>query len=1045
MAPPVRCAPELQDLALWRQHESQLRELYLDRNQTLAQVKQSMEQQYSWPEFKLGTYEVILRDELGLVKNLKKEDWVAIQHRIKKRERIPKPSEVIFRGRVIDRKRIVKECRRYNHAAIFNGARSPVLRAGIVIKTPPLSPRPQLASRSVVSNEASNPVIPSSNNLDEAEAVFLEDQGDLSIRRWDCAVDERKINQILMAAPFRSFVLKLQETWVSSIRLSGGTHDSVFIPSTSMALHDIQELPYKVRSQDSDIMCLWSQNTIARQSCSNAPVDLFESTLQACYMFSNNLLDEETSNDYLELVLQIANRNLLGRLFSLRMPTVTGTWQNSILIAYKSQHAGAFDILLEIGLAEENIKRVMWTRHAVYFAMAVDLGSRKAAKSVHRLLECGVSPDTNFLRSMPSHLKRSHTWQSSSLEQAAKNSDAGMLEILIKAGACTSGRGIDYEYGNEIICNVVRSVGTSSTRHHCLQCVEVLINAGMKVDFTPFRGDHSWMPPRGLPHFPSLLIDRLIVSGDKVHRKIYHLIAPHSEWAQTRVTVSGIFLATEGGCAEIQRYLDAVSVPDDIKQELLQLSLSLAVFWHANAVMDCLLQFGATRTQLPRQWHYIGIICDPDYQERDDRAEFKPAIPLHRKLQQRGITFNNVSDMNTLHMALRKGCNFATPPYLIENGVEVHSFLLKNDEGPSEYKSYKFFIDRSRVVDILISNGADMNILSSTGISVLEASLYGPCRERTYSDSKIWACKDEHLKVFWKLFWLTGPHTASSLTFTLRSLISMLIQLGDSDANICTVLDVGLDLDTNPDCQSGGESRVSLLIQAIQEHRVPLAKQLIQRGCDVSQQMSALPGWCRENIVFNTAIEAACEHMSDTDLVSMLIEKGAEVNPPPSAAGSTPLHRAAYKGSLANASLLLKKAADINAKPGRCYRTDIRPTTSVRPTYHYRPSDSWLQAVDVAAYAGHLDMVQLLVEAGGFSGQPGRTGLDGALGIAKVYQHYGVLEYLQWHMISEEMRRSHVIFTDDNHSCAAELDSDSDRDETDGNDDYVSECSRTEV
>lgn len=52
MALPIRCAPELQDLSLWRQHATQLRELYLAQNKTLKQVKSSMEKEHGWPEFK---------------------------------------------------------------------------------------------------------------------------------------------------------------------------------------------------------------------------------------------------------------------------------------------------------------------------------------------------------------------------------------------------------------------------------------------------------------------------------------------------------------------------------------------------------------------------------------------------------------------------------------------------------------------------------------------------------------------------------------------------------------------------------------------------------------------------------------------------------------------------------------------------------------------------------------------------------------------------------------------------------------------------------
>lgn len=52
VALPIRCAPELQDLTLWRQHAPRLRDLYLIQYETLKQVKKSMEEEHGWPEFK---------------------------------------------------------------------------------------------------------------------------------------------------------------------------------------------------------------------------------------------------------------------------------------------------------------------------------------------------------------------------------------------------------------------------------------------------------------------------------------------------------------------------------------------------------------------------------------------------------------------------------------------------------------------------------------------------------------------------------------------------------------------------------------------------------------------------------------------------------------------------------------------------------------------------------------------------------------------------------------------------------------------------------
>lgn len=82
--------------------------------------------------------------------------------------------------------------------------------------------------------------------------------------------------------------------------------------------------------------------------------------------------------------------------------------------------------------------------------------------------------------------------------------------------------------------------------------------------------------------------------------------------------------------------------------------------------------------------------------------------------------------------------------------------------------------------------------------------------------------------------------------------------------------------------------------------------------------------------------------------------------------------------------MLLDHGADPNAKPGT--------------NFHYRGAGeltnvSW--AVDMAVYYRHLDMVHLLVKAGGLSGMPGVTGLDGAIIVADKYGSSGIVEYLQ--------------------------------------------------
>ncbi|KAI0868820.1 hypothetical protein GGS24DRAFT_512807, partial [Hypoxylon argillaceum] len=53
------------------------------------------------------------------------------------------------------------------------------------------------------------------------------------------------------------------------------------------------------------------------------------------------------------------------------------------------------------------------------------------------------------------------------------------------------------------------------------------------------------------------------------------------------------------------------------------------------------------------------------------------------------------------------------------------------------------------------------------------------------------------------------------------------------------------------------------------------------------------------------------------------------------------------------------------------------------------------RALDLAAFEGRVEMVQLLIDAGGRSGTLGSTGLDGAVKLATESHHTGVVELLK--------------------------------------------------
>ncbi|KAK8065226.1 hypothetical protein PG997_011973 [Apiospora hydei] len=578
MAKPTRCAPELKDLDIWHQYESQLRDLDLVKNQTFKQVKRSMEEQHGWPVFKLATYEVVLRDELRLVKNLTKDDWHAIHHHMEKRSRDSKRSEVVLHGQPVDQKRITKAISRYRRSVDIGQVRTPRLRDGICIRTPPL-----LSPRTPILDEMAYIQVPtmesSSNNITNVVSPALPKGRNTITPRFNRG--PLSIQTIRANAPFNKFVKMLQDIWAPNIhsaqRNAPTMGDCPRLETGTITGHQFQYTDrVTTHHQSFDIANGSSQPHTGQLKIFSGTDEYFGILLKACYMFSNNIDDIEVQRRFLDWVGLIAEMKLLMAFFRLKLPAVVAVWDSAIDMSFAIGHGKAFDILIEIGLAVDH-GRLLRSRHARYLAMGIDLGSGKAMGSVSRLLQAGVSPNARFARSsFPTIFPRweKHYWRCCALKQAAKNRNADMLELLLTAGNCRCGK-FDAMYGNVLLGSVaVRDPDTG--RPPSLRCVEVLIDSGMRIDFLPGASETMASTTTSLgwlnPGKPELLVDR---------------------WAQNTVTVSGIFVAAERGLIELQQYLESFPIPEQaIKQVLLQIALSEAADREAVAVLQCLLQFG---------------------------------------------------------------------------------------------------------------------------------------------------------------------------------------------------------------------------------------------------------------------------------------------------------------------------------------------------------------------------------------------------------------------------------------------------------------------
>lgn len=861
-------------------------------------------------------------------------------------------------------------------------------------------------------------------------------------------------------------------------------------PDPTTAKHQVLNIPVGI-----------SQSKMGQLTSFPSTDAYFGVLLKACYALSNRLDDLETQRSFLEWVGLVAEMKLLRAFFSLQLPTVIAVWENSLDASYRFQHGKAFATLIEIGLTVDN-GRLIRSRHAMYFALAVDLGSSNAMGTVSRLMKAGVSPNSRFDRSSLSLIPEKGTYgdeldhyrRCCALKQAAKNRDSEMLKLLITAGNCRCGK-FDATYGNVLLCMVATS-DPKTGRPPSLQCVRVITDAGMKVDFLPGAPETMEFTTKSLGWHscgkPELLLDRVFFSPTGAKRDIYEAVASKSQWAQESVTVSGIFLAAEVGPEQIKKYLESATIPQPAaKEALLPIALSEAADREDVPVLVCLLRYGvepnvsalmaglsdedrflwnpvvraSTRWNIEalrillnhgvdvgryplfrrvmqksvtpgsnyshlekRRSLTIQLLLEagapidipaasltlaalvplrPYYPEGgsvlinehirqwlDHIQSFEPDYALCDKLRQHGITFDReVVGCNTLQTVLREGCNRSTVSYLIHSGVQVPSFLSESfniNFGETTMLHDALLmahVDRLEIVHLLLRSGADIYATTSSGMSILEASLRKANLNIPYHMQRTKENQQVSMSIYRELSILMGRTNFSRVVFTRQSLLSYLIELEESDDSICA------ELDASGDDNNAVLAGLSPLMHAIMHHRTTLLMRLVERGCDVNLSLDSFPPQLQANPPqFNNALQLACYYERGNcegfSCVRYLLGKGAKANEPPAMCGVTALQSAAFGGNLGAVTTLLEHGADVNAKPGSQFSWILSSSEMVTSRH---------QAVDIAASVGHLDMVHLLVKAGGLSGNAGITGLDGAIVAADRNGFTSIVEYLEQH------------------------------------------------
>ncbi|KAI0024473.1 hypothetical protein F4780DRAFT_603473 [Xylariomycetidae sp. FL0641] len=179
-------------------------------------------------------------------------------------------------------------------------------------------------------------------------------------------------------------------------------------------------------------------------------------------------------------------------------------------------------------------------------------------------------------------------------------------------------------------------------------------------------------------------------------------------------------------------------------------------------------------------------------------------------------------------------------------------------------------------------------------------------------------------------------------------------------------------------------SRMSPVQAAAEKMDQSLIEMLLSWGADINQPACIDCGHTALQALCSVETRAEAQKAQKLRMVQWMIEKGADVNAPAaSSGGRTALQEAACCGDIETALLLLHNGANPNAPSGLWYYYFVRPVGS---------------ALDFAAAKGRIDMVQLLLNLGGISHEPGQTGYDRALDRAREAGH----------QIVEDLIRNHV-------------------------------------
>ncbi|KAI0427177.1 ankyrin [Xylaria sp. FL1042] len=1000
MSLPVAARNLQPDVSFFNTYASMLRLLFLEQNKTLTDVKKEMEGTYGFPEIHPKTYEYGFR-HLGLVKNLPLEDWLKVEAHINKRKsregkdtdvflcEVKKPREKIDRIVTRNPKAGYKKAR-------INRESTPELPVSIRLKTPP-------------------PVFASIVDLPQHDALYsslgaLFDFQQLSL-----------IVRNVMLSNTTSTLQLLANVPTSQLWNIVAQNADIIIPSSQDQLHSLDSgVVDDVRVTHAEP----ANATIIPRTTTQ--LDLMKYMMDVCTFHANGFSWEETAKafDNVEAGVSLIkiDRNLpaLKTFFSLELPAVEATWAGFIQLMSDLRDWDAFRILVKIGL---DIHKGAWARRYAdfLFKSAAKAGFDKMGSLAGRLISTEVF----------------YSWSPETVNEilflAACQLDTATVSVLTQAGACFTS-----------IPPILKSLGQRKgwRMSDFEQFTSLLLKAGFQIDCKTFelgatRADWTVYPlcvaekpnaVRGMiQRFQAYFLDCLWIHGQ---HNLYKAMGARSQRLREQINIPGIVIAAHDGPEQLQLYLELRKEEQGSDREtILEIALCMAAdIGDTNAIQSLvdlgvnpntprlreehhpllaaaensridalrvLIGLGADTTRIKDYFPYVESYWDetnwqPDvvkYLFREGVIEKLGIRSLIEAIQQSpmdedfadmvlqtSVPFDAMMDgLNLIQIAIRKRCDVDAVKFLHSRGVEVHSrpcpeqgtTMLHDAVKYGRHTSYK---EMNALVEFLLEKGADCTT-EWGGPTILELLAF-TCAKKNYPLDLFTFLLDRGAKLVRprKVFWHNNNPVLMALIRCQQVSDDLILRIMNSGADThCTKYQYSV---TSPHHQW------TPLQAAIHEGHHEVARQLLFiRGADINAPAFAICG-C-------TALQAACNPLNgevSLGFVQFLLDHGANVNAPGGELeGFNALQCAIAARSMSVFCLLLDAGADVNATARCSLGSQLQD---------YR-------ALDVAAYYGRLDMVDILIKKNAESEVQDKTPFDGAIDRAVNGEHHAIARMLR--------------------------------------------------